>query len=65
MFTQTRIIKHPISCHRNKRSLIVQYIERVIVTILPVGICYGNTRNDLVEKNVVEDCWIYEGPYCF
>ena len=26
---------------------------------------YGNTLNGLVEKNVVEVCWIYEGHIVF
>ena len=40
-------------------------IEGVIVTVLSVGNCYGNTLNGLVEKNVMEIGSIYERPYCF
>ena len=34
------------------------------MTVLSMGICYGNTLNGLIEKNV-ELCCIYEGPYWF
>ena len=63
IFTQTRIIKHPISCDRHKTFS--DFSVFVIVTVLSVGIYYGNILNGLVEENVVEVCWIYEGSYCF
>ena len=41
------------------------FIHIVKKTVFSVGNCYGNTLNGLIEKNVVEICWIYEGSYCF